>query len=160
MRLIKPDECDYQSERHCSKTIVTDASCTLSAITSQNGTAPKRRRNRGGLRDSAITSQNGTAPKRCWYSVVVLAVRLPVRTALLQNIRMKSQYCMRCDYQSERHCSKTCELAPPQSTMCDYQSERHCSKTISESNALEVVCDYQSERHCSKTVRVHGYETS
>ena len=34
-----------------------------SAITSQNGTAPKPRHRYAGVRAGAITSQNGTAPK-------------------------------------------------------------------------------------------------
>ena len=35
------------------------------------------------------------------------AVRLPVRTALLQNVIDEAQLLLKCDYQSERHCSKT-----------------------------------------------------
>ena len=59
----------------------------LGAITSQNGTAPKhiclnRMRILG-----AITSQNGTAPKRMPVAMSIRTVRLPVRTALLQNSR-------------------------------------------------------------------------
>ena len=57
-----------------------------SAITSQNGTAPKRFSLRVDSRLSAITSQNGTAPKH-------------VTGILTQTLK--------CDYQSERHCSKT-----------------------------------------------------
>ena len=34
-------ECDYQSERHCSKTVPVAAQNRESAITSQNDTAPK-----------------------------------------------------------------------------------------------------------------------
>ena len=60
---------------------------TTSAITSQNGTAPKL----SPLHDKdvwgAITSQNGTAPKQQQGLAGQHAVRLPVRTALLQNIR-------------------------------------------------------------------------
>ena len=38
--------------------------CQLRAITSQNGTAPKHNRGSRPPRLCAITSQNGTAPKR------------------------------------------------------------------------------------------------
>ena len=56
-----------------------------SAITSQNGTAPKQA-NVGPLAHTrAITSQNGTAPKLPGRMVRDEEVRLPVRTALLQN---------------------------------------------------------------------------
>ena len=57
----------------------------LRAITSQNGTAPKPSLPsvwRGG---GAITSQNGTAPKQSARVREGQWVRLPVRTALLQN---------------------------------------------------------------------------
>ena len=56
------------------------------AITSQNGTAPKRVDSRLTLGLGAITSQNGTAPKRKSLHVAQRVVRLPVRTALLQNM--------------------------------------------------------------------------
>ena len=56
--------CDYQSERHCSKTLLMKRSSYLSAITSQNGTAPKHDNERRLACYCAITSQNGTAPKR------------------------------------------------------------------------------------------------
>ena len=36
-------ECDYQSERHCSKTSSLTRLSLFCAITSQNGTAPKLR---------------------------------------------------------------------------------------------------------------------
>ena len=55
------------------------------AITSQNGTAPKPYSPRRAHRMRAITSQNGTAPKRVVVGRVAYVVRLPVRTALLQN---------------------------------------------------------------------------
>ena len=56
-----------------------------SAITSQNGTAPKLVVNHSNFLSSAITSQNGTAPKRSLHNCGLATVRLPVRTALLQN---------------------------------------------------------------------------
>ena len=77
--------CDYQSERHCSKTLNVIHPTYISAITSQNGTAPKR---------------SGACLGTC-------RVRLPVRTALLQNPIPRIKDKLRCDYQSERHCSKT-----------------------------------------------------
>ena len=40
-------------------------------------------------------------------AMVPFVVRLPVRTALLQNLRVVINACIMCDYQSERHCSKT-----------------------------------------------------
>ena len=78
---------------------------------------------------SAITSQNGTAPKPSRARWPRRRVRLPVRTALLQNENPLKAFDTSCDYQSERHCSKTrgCEMIT--SDECDYQSERHCSKT-------------------------------
>ena len=56
--------CDYQSERHCSKTAAYKPTLGKGAITSQNGTAPKLLSLSALLLLSAITSQNGTAPKR------------------------------------------------------------------------------------------------
>ena len=56
-------------------------------------------------------------------------VRLPVRTALLQNLDVSEEEAIMCDYQSERHCSKTYEPRRIEGPRCDYQSERHCSKT-------------------------------
>mgnify|MGYP000977752750 CR=1 FL=1 len=121
------------------------------AITSQNGTAPKRRTWPECLGSGAITSQNGTAPKRghgYYYRQLVrlpvrtallqnasvrkaklATVRLPVRTALLQNGYSDNGRISRCDYQSERHCSKTLQRPQEAQRQCDYQSERHCSKT-------------------------------
>ena len=55
------------------------------AITSQNGTAPKPLPSPCRARCRAITSQNGTAPKLPPNHPGVIVVRLPVRTALLQN---------------------------------------------------------------------------
>ena len=128
----------------------------VSAITSQNGTAPKRVALAPSARSRAITSQNGTAPKLRAYIRRTHLVRLPVRTALLQNPLSKARTATRCDYQSERHCSKTrggrlCWLP-----MCDYQSERHCSKTAGPPPRCLSACDYQSERHCSKTDSLVG----
>ena len=60
----------------------------LSAITSQNGTAPKLSCMVVGHVGGAITSQNGTAPKRRATWLSVCPVRLPVRTALLQNLAL------------------------------------------------------------------------
>ena len=57
--------CDYQPERHCSKTAMGVSSVMVGAITSQNDTAPKRVPTLLGPREGAITSQNDTAPKHC-----------------------------------------------------------------------------------------------
>ena len=99
------------------------------AITSQNGTAPKPSLYRNPGRTGAITSQNGTAPKLLARRPLRVVVRLPVRTALLQNMTCIIVSSLRCDYQSERHCSKTLSLVTGSLRKCDYQSERHCSKT-------------------------------
>ena len=55
------------------------------AITSQNGTAPKPMGQGDCMTICAITSQNGTAPKQRHLPDAAAKVRLPVRTALLQN---------------------------------------------------------------------------
>ena len=112
------------------KLIITSSCCACCAITSQNGTAPKPPSSRAQHRRSAITSQNGTAPKRCRFPGGWRSVRLPVRTALLQNRYTRVAQDMRCDYQSERHCSKTSLIDATKAVWCDYQSERHCSKTV------------------------------
>ena len=124
-----PKECDYQSERHCSKTTASIHSISSRAITSQNDTAPKRQLCISVDHACAITSQNDTAPKQRRSEHRRDQVRLPVRTTLLQNGRQGVYRCDGCDYQSERHCSKTWEALPRTCRECDYQSERHCSKT-------------------------------
>ena len=55
--------CDYQSERHCSKTHVIDIALFAGVITSQNDTAPKPVRCPWHNDSGVITSQNDTAPK-------------------------------------------------------------------------------------------------
>ena len=67
------------------KQTITSRKGDVCAITSQNGTAPKRRVCRVRLSSCAITSQNGTAPKLGDSIIGIIKVRLPVRTALLQN---------------------------------------------------------------------------
>ena len=66
-------KCDYQSERHCSKTNCLQKAAQNGAITSQNDTAPKHMTSLRKTQLSAITSQNDTAPKpRCFivaYSI-------------------------------------------------------------------------------------------
>ena len=64
-----------------------------------------------------------------WGVLAIAEVRLPVRTTLLQNRGLERFNGYRCDYQSERHCSKTVRISTIARRMCDYQSERHCSKT-------------------------------
>ena len=84
------------------------------AITSQNDTAPKLSLSRIQKLLRAITSQNDTAPKLpvSWHPD--FAVRLPVRTTLLQNGKASRRMTVGCDYQSERHCSKTTEAGSSQ----------------------------------------------
>ena len=57
------NECDYQSERHCSKTILYVGDIDFSVITSQNDTAPKLTDPTKEQSPGVITSQNDTAPK-------------------------------------------------------------------------------------------------
>ena len=143
------------------------------AITSQNGTAPKRTSSfpphmsvrlpvRTALLQNQGIDQLGLAVVRLPVRTALLqnvlvavglawAVRLPVRTALLQNTNARIAMATKCDYQSERHCSKTSFGASPRVKLCDYQSERHCSKTLKALRGPMMRCDYQSERHCSKT---------
>ena len=77
--------CDYQSERHCSKTRGAEGRLAPGAITSQNDTAPKRPKLCIDGCRCAITSQNDTAPKLSVSKGKGEQVRLPVRTTLLQN---------------------------------------------------------------------------
>ena len=72
---------------------------------------------------TALLQNTGQPKARLW------TVRLPVRTALLQNADSLPQWLKECDYQSERHCSKTSACPSRSESVCDYQSERHCSKT-------------------------------
>ena len=93
------------------------------------GTAPKQELPPDCFHSSAITSQNGTAPKPLHDSLPWLWVRLPVRTALLQNpnnrtaqlplVRLPVRTALLQNYQFDTSCQPG----------CDYQSERHCSKT-------------------------------
>ena len=145
-------ECDYQSERHCSKTHQRLYNLINRAITSQNGTAPKRWTEcsafgevRLPVRTALLQNGGQTDTRICIVRLPVrtallqnpgtgkslhVAVRLPVRTALLQNISSSQAISSKCDYQSERHCSKTSPSAIRVRLVCDYQSERHCSKTM------------------------------
>ena len=101
----------------------------FSAITSQNGTAPKLCFGARHIMGGAITSQNGTAPKLIAICIMLIVVRLPVRTALLQN-----RYLAHLDSEEVRLPVRTALLQnlrclTRRSLLCDYQSERHCSKT-------------------------------
>ena len=100
--------CDYQSERHCSKTVVMAGDEHLCAITSQNGTAPKQPIRIPNNNLSAITSQNGTAPKpsptASWSTAGAITSQNGTAPKHIDN---RSQHVIKCDYQSERHCSKT-----------------------------------------------------
>ena len=65
---------DYQSERHCSKTVCVDYERGNSLITSQNDTAPKPAAVVALLGVSLITSQNDTAPNLLVGDVLVAVV--------------------------------------------------------------------------------------
>ena len=56
-------EFDYQSERHCSKTLFARSDLKTCLITSQNDTAPKLSGELTLTSSRLITSQNDTAPK-------------------------------------------------------------------------------------------------
>ena len=101
--------CDYQSERHCSKTDDFIPDVSICAITSQNDTAPKpivATMSSKLVRLPVRTTLLQNSQSLLWPGV---AVRLPVRTTLLQNNRFIAILAIMCDYQSERHCSKTIE---------------------------------------------------
>ena len=105
--------CDYQSERHCSKTGQQARTKARCAITSQNDTAPKHMRwhtMQGAVRLPVRTTllQNSLTVRD-----TSTRVRLPVRTTLLQNSCINCPYDEPCDYQSERHCSKTIGAKSP-----------------------------------------------
>ena len=71
---------DYQSECHCSKTLMNSWSTKTSLITSQNATAPKPPRRSHPRSSRLITSQNATAPK-----LVGGLTRMPSRLITSQN---------------------------------------------------------------------------
>ena len=136
--------CDYQSERHCSKTIAQSPFSNPGAITSQNDTAPKPPW-------ACPVSWSVRLPVRTTLlqnayplSLALAKVRLPVRTTLLQNIAQAIANLSRCDYQSERHCSKT-----------QYQQGRKAIRAITSQNdtapkldrgvALHIVCAITSQ---------------
>ena len=102
---------------------------------------------------SLITSQFDTAPKPL----------IPLFKRLIgfdyQSVRHCSKTCIyaeivigKFDYQSVRHCSKTQHGRRHGSPEFDYQSVRHCSKTTAMTSGTRRAFDYQSVRHCSKTV--------
>ncbi len=55
------------------------------------------------------------------------------------------------DYQSDRHCAKTCPCTRTRREEFDYQSDRHCAKTYETLSKVRRMFDYQSDRHCAKT---------
>ena len=121
--------CDYQSERHCSKTDDFIPDVSICAITSQNDTAPKLSIFALARGSSAITSQNDTAPKQQVYRNPRDHVRLPVRTTLLQNYRevFPKDSLVRLPVRTTLLQNST--TVADVLEQCDYQSERHCSKT-------------------------------
>ena len=166
-------ECDYQSERHCSKTFVGLFHKMMCAITSQNGTAPKRRMISYALGMCAITSQNGTAPKLArrlfWITRRAITsqngtapkhwlklpdwsyVRLPVRTALLQNriLIHRPRFAVRLPVRTALLQNSVPVCIPL--GMVRLPVRTALLQNIVMSIGAKVVCDYQSERHCSKT---------
>ena len=84
---------------------------------------------------SAITSQNGTAPKLNLYTTSSFLVRLPVRTALLQNCCGVFPCDFGCDYQSERHCSKTARVTFFVAPWRNYRPKGPCPHPLTTSDA-------------------------
>ena len=123
----------------------------MGAITSQNGTAPKRYLSAASQECSAITSQNGTAPKLDCLTNRVWRVRLPVRTALLQNHRVRPP-----GLAAVRLPVRTALLQNIAGISVTREPVRLPVRTALLQNCGEIAadigrCDYQSERHCSKT---------
>ena len=79
----------------------------MCAITSQNGTAPKLKRIRKSSRCVRLPVRTALLQNKVFNLYTRQQVRLPVRTALLQNNQTPYLRNGKCDYQSERHCSKT-----------------------------------------------------
>ena len=102
----------------------------MGAITSQNGTAPKRYTAWQSPRRRAITSQNGTAPKLRRRELGGHAVRLPVRTALLQNQQIVGRVLLGVRLPVRTALLQNYAWLRSRPKGCDYQSERHCSKTV------------------------------
>ena len=93
LRRVVREACAITSQngtapKHSLRCVVREA-C---AITSQNGTAPKHDELALVGMVCAITSQNGTAPKQPYPNPLGSAVRLPVRTALLQNAPLVKRF--------------------------------------------------------------------
>ena len=99
---------DYQSDRHCSKTLDVAAGDWSSLITSQIDTAPKLRPSCSTWRASLITSQIDTAPKRrlAFIPFRKSLITSQIDTAPKQVVGDKCSHFL-FDYQSDRHCSKT-----------------------------------------------------
>ena len=96
---------------------------------------------------------------RRWRFQVAAPVRLPVRTTLLQNTTLCIDGSTKCDYQSERHCSKTRPWNRRCARLCDYQSERHCSKTQGSSrssNACAITS--QNDTAPKQSMRLNGID--
>ena len=82
--------CDYQSERHCSKTHDNVIRLYISAITSQNGTAPKPEDVFAWIRSVRLPVRTALLQNLRRNMFLIYAVRLPVRTALLQNMAQET----------------------------------------------------------------------
>ena len=84
-------ECDYQSERHCSKTHQRLYNLINRAITSQNGTAPKRWTECSAFGEVRLPVRTALLQNSQAAIVASVSVRLPVRTALLQNLGLSGK---------------------------------------------------------------------
>ena len=98
---------DYQSNRHCAKTLCQAVNKVCSLITSQIDTVPKLKKLPYGGSVRLITSQIDTVPKPAPNprdkSVGLITSQIdtvPKRAMLLCNL-------IEFDYQSNRHCAKT-----------------------------------------------------
>ena len=109
-------QLDYQSVRHCSKTLSASGDPVYSWITSQFDTAPKQAIERinhvnVGLPVSSTLLQN---PFVAFHNDP--RVGLPVSSTLLQNGSPRATNGDVLDYQSVRHCSKTLTDIDPRET--------------------------------------------
>ena len=171
--LVDGSLCDYQSERHCSKTVGCDASWVSWCDYQSERHCSKTHSYKWKSLNSAITSQNGTAPKPLWRLCGALCVRLPVRTALLQNgmiallvtgaVRLPVRTALLqnivtflLSWWSVRLPVRTALLQNRPAVPAEELMVRLPVRTALLQNSLSwplfvQLCDYQSERHCSKT---------
>ena len=84
------DGLDYQSERHCSKTLVRRVGDGLPLDYQSERHCSKTLLGLLSFLLGWITSQNDTAPKRYGLGKTIECVGLPVRTTLLQNQSLRT----------------------------------------------------------------------